>query len=98
MRTFTEQLTETWKIFQDNWKSFLVVFVISTFFMVLCCIPLGLNMSRMGINSTTPPEEVLKLIYNAQFFSLLSITLLLVFIIYILCITASFILANGERS
>jgi len=66
--------------------------------MILCCIPLGLNMSRMGITSTTPPEEVLKLINNTQFLSLLTFTLLLVFIVYILCITASFILANGERS
>jgi len=97
MKSFKEQLIETWKIFQENWVSFFIVFVINSFIAIICFIPLGLSAMKMGLDANFNEEQLFVLVRNPQFLLVFFVSLTLAFAMYLLSITTSFELANGEK-
>jgi len=97
MKTFKEELINTWKIFQENWVSFFIIFVINIILMVLCCIPIGLSIVRTGLSANINKEQLLSLMKDVQFLIPLFISANLAFLAYIFSLIASFTIASGEK-
>lgn len=76
----------------------MLIFVINIISTLICFIPLGLAFAKLNITDTMTPESMLALIQNFNFLISVAISGVLMLAVYILCLTASFNLANGEKS
>jgi len=102
MNKFIQYTKDSWKIFQDNWVSFLIICLFQFILSSICFVPLALVSSKLNINMTsnisTDEAFILSIMRNPLFIYTFTICGVLVLAIFTFCIIASIEVANGEKS